>query len=682
MTQALREQVEALSPRALALARAMSLSPDRGFRFDECVGLCPQVDAKQVMDSLDALVAGQIIDGSGDTYVLAHRSLQSALALGIDPAERRRLHGELATLFERRGNEEFRWAIHLLEAGEPARALDAFVAYAARSQTITDASAEEFEALIHSIPDDGFDVFLRFIALSRERDRPASDTYVLRRRLLGLAQVLKARGEHVRAQSSAIMEQLRHDSGLDDFAAIDPQLPASERMRRAIATAQARYDASSIQTRVNDPMSAVRLLAGTQISAAGLAVLGFDYELWSILPDLTPILPLSAALGIANDVTDSLGARLTGRLHYARRAYAALIERLERPDRAGLEHTYHRILRYGLICALGAMEAGMGLASSLRWANALDDEPLCQVAAMQIRMLHAYWHGRVHEGDAYKQRAELRRIELSSRQLGDGTHLIAEVTAHAQTDDLTRLKQTIEEVRTYAQRHSGWQPVLTYASGEYQRIRSDHERGLTQLMAALEQTRAGEHQVWPFAAGACVRALLSLGRSEHALAMAEQSLHAAEQAGLDYAINFIKLPYALALAELSEFAKAEQIADQVVANLEALGSGGLNLALAYETRARVAVRAQDSSAYARFADLCRVVCQSGESRVLHAKYERLCRAGSAVGMPVSLPPPLTLASSLTSNLLTSVLAGCEHANERAERTLSLLVRQSRAMGGL
>ncbi|HEX4351623.1 MAG TPA: AAA family ATPase, partial [Polyangiales bacterium] len=112
MSQALRSQVDALSPRALELARAMSLSPDRGISFEECLGLCPAIDAKRVIDSLDELVASEIVDGSNDTYVVSHRGLRAAIEQGIDPDDRRRLHAALATLFERRGNEDFRCAIH------------------------------------------------------------------------------------------------------------------------------------------------------------------------------------------------------------------------------------------------------------------------------------------------------------------------------------------------------------------------------------------------------------------------------------------------------------------------------------------------------------------------------------------------------------------------------------------
>jgi hypothetical protein len=232
-----------------------------------------------------------------------------------------------------------------------------------------------------------------------------------------------------------------------------------------------------------------------------------------------------------------------------------------------------------------------------------------------------------------------------------------------------------------AQRHPGWTHVLAYAAGEYQRVRGDHASALPQLEAALAGTRAGTHQVWAYALGAYVRVLTALGRAPEAIRAASTGLLAAEQAGLGYVCNFIKMPYALALAEAGEFARAEISADEVVESFQAMGSRGLNLVLAYETRARVAISAKDSAAYETFAQLCSGECRRGGSRVLQAKYERLSRAAVSAAVLISDAPPSNTLATLSRTQLTSVLVGCDKPSERAERTLALLLRASSVSEG-
>jgi hypothetical protein len=298
---------------------------------------------------------------------------------------------------------------------------------------------------------------------------------------------------------------------------------------------------------------------------------------------------------------------------------------------------------------------------------------------MVVRMLYEFWQGRVRDADQLKEEIELLRVQTSPRRMSEGIHLVAQVCAHANSDDLTRTKHAIDEIQALASRHSGWLPVLHYALGEYQRIRGDQAQAAVLLEAALADCSAGTSQIWPHAAAALTRVLLNQGRAEEAREFGQRSLRAAEAAELGYFAHFIRMSLALALAETDRIAEATLLADEVIAGFHALKSSGLLLVLAYETRTRVAIRANNHADYQRFVDACADECRNASSRVLRAKYERLVRA-AASGQVAHGNTDLNL-STLTGTQLTSLLVGCEQPSERAERSLTLLLRGSGTQTG-
>jgi hypothetical protein len=674
-------RVEALSQRARDLGRALSLSADRQLSFDECRALCPEAAPQAVLASLLELISAQVAENLNDGYAIAQRGFQRALQHGLSATERVRLQLALGGVFERRGDEPFRCALHLLHGAAATRGLDALVPCLALAMSHADDDPEAFARLLRSVPEQWLDAHLRFIALARELDRPAVQEYVLRRGLVGLASVLQVPSAAIRPQLFALLQQLGQLSGLDDLSAGEVRLDPVARLQHALDVAGARHAALPGHARIADPRTAIGHLVSAQIAIANMAALAFDHELWRALPPLAAISAASAPLSVADKLREAVGARLDGRLQLACELYRWLIERLNQPDRAGLETSIQRALLFGSICALGTLEAGMGVASCLSWADALDDEPSCQIAALQIRMLYGYWCGEFREADQRKQRVESLRLETTAHPTPDGTHLISEVTVHAQSEDLARLKHAADEVALFAEQHAGWQYVAEYAAGEYQRVRGDFANALPHLTAAMDGARAGTHQVWAYAAGSRVRTLQSLGRVTEAVSLGRESLAAAERCQLDFVANFIKMPYALALAEARDFEAARRLADDVIAGVRDLGSSGLSLVLAHETRAGVAIHARDVLAYDEHAKLCRKLCQSSGSRALRAKYQRLRQAATLASVQTTLSVQAQPLALLTEAQLTSALAGCETPRQRAERVLSLLARQTGACSG-
>jgi hypothetical protein len=202
---------------------------------------------------------------------------------------------------------------------------------------------------------------------------------------------------------------------------------------------------------------------------------------------------------------------------------------------------------------------------------------------------------------------------------------------------------------------------------------------LEQLLAAMP---AGTHQIWANAAGAHVRTLFELERYGEALARARSYLAAAERAEQGHLCNFIRMPLALVQAKLGDPADAVAHADAVIENLRALGSKGLLLALAYETRARVAVIVHDNAGFALHASLCAEQLRGGSSRVLAAKLEKLKQI--ALRAEMRLQPETfegVVMTEISGSQLTSVLDGCRGFSERAHQALNVVLRHSGAGEG-
>jgi hypothetical protein len=675
MAQALRVRVEALSSHARELGLYMTLSPDRSITFDEFVALCRDGTSAGVIEALDELHRAQIVNRLAEGYSIPQRGFIAALQADLDPPARQRLHRGLAELFRERGNEEFRRAQHLMHAGEHQQGLDVLLAQTERSQVLTDAKAHEYFKLTSELPEDWFECYQEGLRLCAELKRPKQHGFVLQTRLAGLIDVMNLPGTIGYPPLRDHLHVLFEESGLRDFEALDPSLDPMERLKRAIDAAQARYNERSVLERVFEPLGAIRQLVRASIATAGLAAKNLDYELWASTPSLKPLTALSPAIAAAYRLGEGVAARTTARMENAREHYKWLVDLTAQPASTGLGETNHRYLRFGVMFGLGTIEAGMGLASSLDWASAIEGEPMHQVNAQLVRLLYYLWQGQVREADRLKEEIELLRIRNSPRQWLEGAHLLGQAAANAASDDLTRIKQTVNDLEGLATRHATWVPVRDYALGEYQRIRGDLPAAAALLGTVLANTQAGRHQIWPNAAGAHVRVLHELGQHEAAREHGIDYLTQAERAGLGYMANYIRMPLALVLATLQDFVESTRHADDVIASFQALGTSGLNLVLAYETRARVAISAKNQTDYERFSALCAQHSRGAKSRVLIAKHEKLQQAARVADVRAA---ELTFTTDIggTRMGVTAMMLGSYKASERAHKTIDLLVRSS------
>ncbi len=679
MAQALLTRVEALEEGALELARAVSLSPGLSVTFAECRALTLHGDAARSMESVDELVRTEIFRRAGEHYELSQQAWAPALQQGLDEGDRRGLHRRLSQLFERRAGQEFRVGEHLIRAGEMARGVEIL---ALQSQALEEGPrrrAEEFFNFLQSLPSNWFSIYDEAIGMCERLCRPAREAYLLRCRVAALVSV---GGTTDRVHFPALIAQLRDESGLSEWAKLEGLAPQA-RLMTAIGNARERHAAKAEPERVLDPGAAIRQLARVMIQSSAVLTSALDIAGSLELPSLSPFVPLSPALGVIELIIEGMVARMTGRTERAQAAYARVLARTAEPDRAGLDESHHVNMRLGLMSGLGMIEAGMGLTSSLDWALKVEVEPLYQVNAVHIRMLYHLWQGNTREAVRCQHSVDLLRIQGSARQFFEGTHLIWQIIGYACSSDLTRTKQTIEEIDALCRRYPGWLPVLHYGLGEYHRIRGDLGAALEEIQAGLGLVQAGNHQIWPYLAGAHLRALHDAGDDQSAMALGEAYWVAAERAGLGYVVNYLAMPLSLIRAALGQREAAVATADGVVDAFTALGATGLNLGLAYETRARVSLSLKDAADFERYADLYKGTFVPSANPALASKLGVLFRDARALvgGASVDVSPPGDDFAQVVSSRALSMLDTCHSPSERARCVLSCLAQSTGAEDG-
>ncbi|HKU36706.1 MAG TPA: ATP-binding protein, partial [Polyangiales bacterium] len=674
MAQALRVRLGLLTQPALELALACALCPDQAFTFEECE-LLAERKAANLLSELDSALSGQILRCADDRYGLARPIWNGPLRALLTPERERVLHRRLAQLFERRGSD-FRAGQHWLRAGEPSRGLDVLVAHARASQHQTTKGAEALYRYAAALPDDWFETFERALALCATLQRPARDAFTLRSRLAGLVPAFAVPD---RGNGDALLAQVVRDSGLSDYHELPDSMPPDERIRRAIALAEERYWRTPERERVLPPSEAIALFARTITAASGRITVGMDIPYLRSLPDLRPFEPVSPALALLGQLFLGLEARYTGRLERACEIYSAVIERAAQPDRAGMEASYNELMRLGLMNALDMMEACLGLARR-EWGARVASAPAYYVNSVATRALHELFQGDVRAADLSKRQVERLRIEM--RQLYDASPLAWEIVAHAIAEDVTRLRQALPQVERLAQRFTGWRAVQHYAQAEYHRIRRDPARAAQEIEAALAGAAPGEHMLWSYMAASQLRALCDLGRGREALPLAEAQLVHARQAELGCTAEPLWQALALCQAHLG-LRVAAQTAEESIQRTLARGVTGLNLGIAYETRARVALLLQDGSGFDQHAELCYEAYGCYRNPALLAKYRRLRQEGERrLPVPKSERPGAAEQFVTRTGIpLTTALDQCRGTAERARMALGMLVGEAGAGGG-
>jgi serine/threonine-protein kinase len=680
VAQLLAARVRACEPSARALAAALALCPEKSFSFEECFALAAHGDTGRLMTDLVQLSDADVVRSVDDRYSITDRAWVPVVLDTVSPEELARLHLRLSAVFERQPGEEFRSAQHLLRAGDTQRALDRFVAHAVISRQQTDRDPEAYFSFVRSQPSDWMETYEQAIAECRRLGRPRGDAYALHMRLSGIVAMVGLPAKT--ATMSALVSQLTAAAGLDDWAQLDASLPPRDRILRALETARARWQTLPDDERLMEPMTALRELTIAVRHIMGPSAPNFDLPMLRELPSLAPYVALSPTLGVIEQLRIGVLARVTGRLDRARELYAQLLETIAQPGHVGLDESAYEFTRLLLASALAMMEVGLGLPAGIERVADIEANPLFQVTAMQLRMQHYAWQGESDVAAQCRKQLEVLRLQSSARQTFENTYLVWQLMAQVACDDVARVKQSLAEIAPLAERFAGWRPVLAFGRAEYLRLRGDHAAAQAELAGELARLKAGDHQLWAQLAAAEIRAFDAAGESAEAVRRGRAHLEALERAELgDSARQSLLLPLSAAEAHAGQLDAARETGDLALAHALAAGTTGINLALAYEACAWVALARRERAQYEAMLKACEGALRGVRDSALTSKLWQLKRQAQATGLaPVVLDPQLGFLQAGES-VLESRISNCASSSERAHTMLALLAQQSGCQEG-
>jgi DNA-binding Lrp family transcriptional regulator len=672
MADALKLRIARLSAKGRNLAYAFAAEPKQRLSFDECLALTQGTEPSELLQILRELLEAGVIVRAGPRYRLAQLGFAAPLAEALSVAEVAMIHKNLALLFEVQG-DGLRSAQHFLRAGEQERGLSTLVFDAIASEKRTNVSPQAFFEELSKLPNGWLSTYGSALQLCDTLARPELERDILLSRLNGYI-CHAVRDTDGFGFLKLRLDKLERAAGLDIYASLPSELDPGTRLRTSLEQAKARYEATPPNERAREPNTAIKPLATTILAALGTIAFTNDAGAFAQLPSLAPLAPISPALLVVHNTTLGVGARIQGRCEEAIDIYAKILLRLEASDRAGLQVSEHLATQLRVALSLGALEACMGLNICLTRAALVETEPDYVTQAIMLRHLHQLWQGDARAAQRTQQQLEQRRAFSNSHHGFDGQYLLGEICAYAFADDLTRVKQATDTAAVHAQIHRGWLPVLHYGRGEHLRIRGDFAAALSEFEGSLALMREHTHQIWANVAGAQLRTLVELGQFERAIELGEAYLRRAQAERLGYLAQYVRMPLSLALSRAGNHTRAASEAQASIDNFEQLGSTGLNLASAYETRARLAIEAGDGVGFERYAALSLEQCSAGNRRLLRSKLARAARRRSSVS---AFRDQERVAIELSASLDNS-----PNDSERARRGLEFLSRYSEAMGGI
>jgi tetratricopeptide (TPR) repeat protein len=627
--ETLRARIRKLDTEALRLAQAMALDFDQRLLFEQCVILTEHRDPARVAKNVDALIAAGIVSTDGKRYGLNPRRWVSVLLGDVTEEDKRQLHLRLAELSESRDNDRYLLARHLLYAGEGKRALTVFISYIEKARERFGVDKDALFEFISEPPREWEETLLGLLQICDTLGATRFQRYLIQHTfaILGAARVIPDKTHLL-----AVVRQLYHDCGLDLHEQLTACEGAQERLVKALDLAQRRYETGSDAETVLSPAFAIADFPGVLLAVLSMLATSLDHGLAESVPAVAPLNLISAAFGLFDKNISNSRHTLAGRFERARQGYLEVLERTtERPDGMYMSDVLVSSINLGTKYAVATIEASWGLELALTRANELETSPSFKVNAWQLRTLYYLRQGDVQKVGRCKKQLELLRIQNSVPYF-EGTQLLSEMYAYSFSDDLIGIKRTIDDIETMANRFDEWIPVLHLARGEYHRIRGDHENAIKSLEQSLELVTVGRHLAWPYLAGAYVNALFEAGRLKESQTAGRKFIGDAEAGELGLSCNYIRVPLARTEASLGEYELAVRHAQSAIDSWKALGTTGINLGLAYESRARVACFMNDQEGFWINATLCAEQYRKGRNSALKAKYERLIRNAHEAGI--------------------------------------------------
>jgi tetratricopeptide (TPR) repeat protein len=666
LAASLATRLDELSADARELAESLCLCDGNALTIASYPDLVSHADNRRVFAALDELVAARVLCGDSDRYRFSQRGFLPVLRDAM-PAERRaRVHARIAELLARSGGDVLARAHHLLH-GERER------------EAIALLSSTDLLARLPPLA-----LLELAVARAEQLALPARVLFQLRVALLSRASLSLAARSFGRA-APAVLAQLEHDSGLERYRELHA-LSGPERLTQALTDTQRRYLETPEEERVLSVADAIRELARLVGVFCSLAPTTFDLDLLDTLPSLEPLLPLSPALGVVNQLLVA-GKGWVGGHASAVDNYRSVLARVSQPDRAGLDEVQHARTRLGVIYVLGLYDAWHSLPSSEEAAQTLELDRDMRVNAWRVRASLQLAQGNSVEARKCQRRGELLALQngASERYLGStaGFHF----DSHADAVDFAGMEQSLRELELLAAEHPGWVPVLTHSQARYLEVQGDLEGALAAIESGIGQAVPGRHALFTRMSATHVRILAELGRADEAIALGRRYLEDYQREGLGREDNPLFISLAMALSGAGQHAEAAAMMDNVVTRAEVMGRTGMGIGVLYEARAQLAIAARDREAFERYAERCASAFAIARNPALSMKVAALMAAAQRHGLAEKpLPEAERLAELMPQPeseyaTLQSRIAECVGVSDRARCALTILLQSLDSFAG-
>jgi tetratricopeptide (TPR) repeat protein len=495
------------------------------------------------------------------------------------------------------------------------------------------------------------------------------------------------RDDYYFAAAPAWRERLALDSGLQDHRGD---------LEATLRGAQARYDATAPEARVDAPRVAIQHLVEYVTCSLVIAARRLDTALISSLPALlapfTELFPEADTLHQIALATEESLCRC--QIERARARWLDVYAQLDRLDAHPLHHA--SFIRNAVAYALGVCEASLGMQTARHWADQLDDDPLQAGSAMYLRKVLRMQLGDFEGAERFRRKAELLSIHSDASQIFSNT-IVTELAVHAIACDLLGVKQLADRIAPLAARCPGWVPYQDLAAGYFERLRGNPTAALQAFERCLDRAspRDGSQftqHAWPLATAGLAEALIDLGHHSQAARLARAALDRCQSTGVHAMARMITRALALAEAKLGQCELANERLDAAIALTQDTGVTGLQLGCLYEARAFVAIEAGDQEAVERYTRLTAREYRYGLGSPLGARCERLIEAAGLEPTaflqplaawskgPIKVQHGIVLSAQLGSEV-SRAMAGAELAEGRAQRALRLLCDSQGANAG-
>jgi tetratricopeptide (TPR) repeat protein len=672
LTALIAARVAALGQDARELGEVLSLTDETAFGPAEYVALTSHREPARVHRALDELIATGVLVADGPHYRFSQRELSEVLQSGIDAPRKLELHRRIA---DGMGmvSDPLLLARHLLMGGREQEGVkylctlrgDRRLAYSTQVFGLLELTLSRADA----------------IGLSPARQLELNFWLVAQTAMLG---------DYARFHKYAwpLLERLMTESGLRDYQDLEAEGVAAEaRLRIALERAEQRNRALPESARGPSPELARDHLCMLCSVIAGMASVSMELTPIERLPSLLPLMPVYPPVELVQLHVDTNRAMTAARYDLAAANLAELGARLQTPH-PSLAPVYIRQLQLGCRYMTGLLLSGIAHSATRQVLKELEHEPGHRVLAWRLYMIYELSLGNTEAAAECQRRAELLNLQDGGQLIFPGTTAASELLIYSYAGDLIAVKRVMERIGGLAERYPGWRPFHDVARAQYYHLQGDHTAALAALEPALRDAAPGRTQAWTLAAVCHVTLLTAMGATEEAITWAERYLATCARERLTAGHLALVRVTAEALSKAGRLEEALRMADEHVSGHLTRGTKGLQLGLAYEMRARVAIAMKDELSLRRYAELCALEYKTGHNLTLSAKYQTLMREAEVGGISVTSGLQQAMAdgsvggaTKLTGRSTESRLLTCVGTEERAEESMRLLLELTGASSG-